>query len=93
MSANNTGNFVLGFVVGGLIGAGIALLNAPRSGDETRQMIARKGQEFSEQAQAEISRMRAEGERTLDDIRARADDVLADAQDRIGDARQQVSPN
>ena len=32
----STGRFLEGFFVGGLVGAGIALLLAPRSGAETR---------------------------------------------------------
>jgi gas vesicle protein len=34
------------FVLGGLLGAVLALLFAPRSGKETREMIAERGQEY-----------------------------------------------
>ncbi len=34
-----TGHVVLAFVLGGIVGAGIALLTAPRSGRETREKI------------------------------------------------------
>ncbi|HEY3346400.1 MAG TPA: YtxH domain-containing protein [Nitrospirota bacterium] len=36
----STGTIVLAAVVGGLVGAGIALLTAPRSGRETREKLA-----------------------------------------------------
>ena len=34
-----TGTVLLAFVVGGIVGAGVALLTAPQSGRETRQKI------------------------------------------------------
>ncbi len=43
MSENNAspvGGYVAAFVVGALAGAGVALLYAPRSGKETRQLLA-----------------------------------------------------
>ncbi|TAN62776.1 YtxH domain-containing protein [bacterium] len=40
--SNNNGSMALAFIVGGLVGAGIALLYAPASGAETRKRI-RKG--------------------------------------------------
>jgi len=41
MSERDSGfaEFVAGFVIGGLAGAAIALLLAPQSGEETRQLI------------------------------------------------------
>ena len=38
----------LGFVIGGLTGAAAALLYAPRSGDETRQILAENSQKLKE---------------------------------------------
>lgn len=39
------------FVVGALIGAGIALLYAPQSGKETRKLLAKKAKLLREKAQ------------------------------------------
>ncbi len=36
----STGSLVLSFLVGGIVGAGIALLTAPQSGRETREKIS-----------------------------------------------------
>ena len=41
----NTKNCTLGFMIGLGCGVGIALLFAPKSGDETRSLIAIKGRE------------------------------------------------
>lgn len=41
--------FVAGAVIGGAVGAGLALLFAPRSGEETRKIISKKAQEFGDE--------------------------------------------
>ena len=43
-----SGGIVLSFLIGGAIGAGIALLLAPRSGAETRQKIKEYGAEIKD---------------------------------------------
>ncbi|HXI84530.1 MAG TPA: YtxH domain-containing protein [Verrucomicrobiae bacterium] len=53
MTENNSypvGGFLAVFAIGALAGAGIALLYAPRSGEETRNLIAAKGRELKGKA-------------------------------------------
>jgi len=38
-NGNSVKSFIFPFLIGGVIGAGVALLSAPKSGTETRQMI------------------------------------------------------
>jgi gas vesicle protein len=45
------GGYLAAFAIGALAGAVTALLLAPRSGKETRQMIADRGQKFKDDAQ------------------------------------------
>ena len=47
---NRATNFFIGAIVGGLVGAGLALLFAPKSGAELRQEIA----DYTDQVQTEI---------------------------------------
>lgn len=39
MTGNSTANMIVSFTVGGLLGAGIALLFAPYSGERTRRKL------------------------------------------------------
>lgn len=48
-NSGDLGSFLAGFVIGGLIGAGVALLMAPQSGEETRALIADKSIELRDQ--------------------------------------------
>jgi gas vesicle protein len=49
-SGCSTGSTILAFLIGGLVGAGVALLLAPRSGEETRQKIKELAEEAKEKA-------------------------------------------
>jgi gas vesicle protein len=49
-SGHNAGSIILSFFIGGLVGAGVALLLAPRSGRETRERIRGLADEVKEKA-------------------------------------------
>ena len=49
-NSNQVGGIVAAFAVGALVGAGIAVLYAPQSGRETRELLARKTRELKEKA-------------------------------------------
>jgi len=48
---STTGHVILAFVLGGIVGAGVALLTAPRSGRETREKIM----EFTDETKQKAS--------------------------------------
>jgi gas vesicle protein len=73
----NFGSFAKGFLIGGLVGAAISLLNAPHSGRETRDQIMAKGLELRGQADEEIQRIRTQAQDMITEVRAQADDVQA----------------
>ena len=54
MSDNNEssriGGYLAAFAIGALIGTGVALLYAPQSGKETRELLAKKGRELKGKA-------------------------------------------
>ena len=57
MSENNAspvGGYVTAFVVGALAGAGISLLYAPRSGKETRELLAEKARRLQGKARESL---------------------------------------
>ena len=54
MSDNNessrVGGYLAAFAIGALVGTGAALLYAPRSGKETRELLAKNGRELKGKA-------------------------------------------
>ena len=63
------GAFLVGFLVGGLTGAVVALLMAPQSGEETRAIIKDKSIEIRDKAQVTaeeaLAKAKAEDNRCL----------------------------
>lgn len=47
---NGGATFLIGFIAGSMLGAGLALLFAPRAGDETRRDVAERAQRVRERA-------------------------------------------
>lgn len=56
------GSFLAGFLIGGLVGAATALLLAPQSGEETRNVIKTKSIELKDKAMSEAETWRTRAE-------------------------------
>jgi gas vesicle protein len=76
------GAFLVGFIVGGLSGAVVALLFAPQSGEETRALIKDKSIELRDRAQISAEEAIARAEAVAADARARADELAKQLRDR-----------
>jgi len=100
------GTFLLGFIIGGLTGAVVALMLAPQSGEETRTVIKEKAIELRDMAEktaGEVStkanevaaETRTKAEEVYATTRHRADEVIDSAKHRadevISTAKQRVS--
>lgn len=48
MSENNSGEVILAFILGGIIGAAAGILYAPKAGKETREQLKGLGEEFAD---------------------------------------------
>jgi gas vesicle protein len=75
-------SFFAGFLFGGIVGAGVALLLAPQSGIETREQLQSKGIELKGRAEeyASVAQERAA------DVEARSRVVLTEQKARLGQA-------
>jgi gas vesicle protein len=76
------GAFLVGFIVGGLTGAVVALLFAPQSGEETRALIKDKSIELRDKAQVSAEEAYARAEQLAADARARAEELTKEARAR-----------
>jgi gas vesicle protein len=68
---------ILSFLLGGLTGAALAILFAPRSGEETREMLGGKLREGAER-----------GRKIRDRAAARGREILEDASDYVENQRE-----
>ncbi len=89
------GAFLVGFIVGGLSGAIVALLFAPQSGEETRALIKDKSIELRDKAQMTAEEALARAEAAAADARARADELAKELRERgqvmVDDVRERAS--
>ena len=100
------GTFLLGFIIGGLTGAVVALMLAPQSGEETRTVIKEKAielrdmaektaDEVSTKASEEAVQLRKQAEEVYTTTRQRADEAIGTARHRADDvistAKQRVT--
>jgi gas vesicle protein len=76
------GAFLVGFIVGGLSGAVVALLFAPQTGEETRALIKDKSIELRDRAQQTAEEALARAEATAQEARARADELARQLKER-----------
>lgn len=72
----NAVNFVAGFLLGAIVGAGIALLTAPDSGHRTRRRIRRVAGDLKDTAGDQI-------EDFAEDVKARVDDAVRGARKKL----------
>jgi len=78
-NAGGFGWFTFGFLLGGLVGAALALAYAPQAGEETRELIRERSIELKGQAEELAGR-----------ARERMEELRQQAQMQIGQVRQQI---
>ena len=81
--ASNTGTTMLGFALGAVVGAGLALLLAPDSGKNTRQRLASTARRLSRSAEHTFVRARE----TAADLGADARSAIKAGQDSFAHDR------
>jgi gas vesicle protein len=70
------GSTLLAFFLGGLVGAGVALLLAPKSGSETRQIIKEYAGEAKGKADVYLDKVKGSATTIVDKVKESATSVL-----------------
>jgi gas vesicle protein len=76
------GAFLIGFVVGGLTGAVVALLFAPQSGEETRTYIKEKSIELRDKAAEQAEMIASKAEKVAADAKVKGMEAIEDVKVR-----------
>ena len=82
------GSGLTGFVMGALVGAGVALLMAPAAGSDTRRRLRQTAQRWKEQAGHKLE----EAQTTIGEIRDDAKSALDAGREAYSRNRQQRNP-
>jgi len=90
MSENN-GDLMKGFVIGGLVGAVLGILFAPKSGRETREDIARKTEDALERARGEYEKAVDKSKRAYEAAVKRLHDLEVTAKEKVEEVEGKVA--
>ncbi len=82
------GAFLIGFIIGGLTGAAIALIMAPQTGEETRAVLRDRAIELRDKAQETAQTVQEQVGTQADVVRSKATDLASKAKASADDLRQ-----
>ncbi len=76
---NDFGTFLVGFIVGGLTGAAVALLMAPQTGEETRTIIKERAIELKDKAADTYGDVSEKAGVVVSDAKVKAEELKKEA--------------
>ena len=86
-SSGSFGSFVLGFLLGTGLGAVVALLKAPQSGDETRRQLQRAADEFRREADSVVATTKSHLQEAKEQLGQHAAAIKAESEAAIEEAK------
>lgn len=89
--SERSGDLLKGLIIGGLIGAALGILYAPKSGKETREDIARKTEELMNKAREEYEKAVIKSKQAYEAAIKRLQDVESAAKAKVEDVENKVS--
>jgi gas vesicle protein len=82
------------FLIGGLVGTGIAFLLAPQSGQQTRQMIKDKSLEMKDKAEAKVERtandLTQQAKMKAESLKNRGQEILDEQRSKVESKAKQM---
>lgn len=84
----SVGKFFAGFIIGGCVGGIMGVLLAPRSGQETRQILAENSSELYKNAESSIKEIQSKADFAMEEIQKKGDDLLKKVQEAISKEQQ-----
>ena len=85
-SNSNAAGFLLGALTGALVGAGVALLFAPKTGKKMREDLMKQYEPISQKISSFASDAMSRASEVAGTVRDRANEVVGRATERVSDA-------
>jgi gas vesicle protein len=79
----SAGKFLAGFIVGGAVGAIAGILLAPRTGEETREILSDKTTDVYGKAEESIKEIQSKANVVVDEIQKKGDELISKIQDLL----------
>ena len=84
--ATSKSDFIVGLLVGGALGAALALLYAPQSGDESRDALKRKAEDLQDTARRKAEDLQDTAKRKAEDLQGTATETYDKVKAQTDDA-------
>lgn len=85
------GSFVMGFLIGGIVGAAVGMLLAPKSGSEMRADLARRSESWRARAEEVAAMMRERMGPAMEGARERIGPAVEGIRERIGPVAERMT--
>lgn len=79
----STSRFLAGFIVGGAIGAIAGILLAPKSGEETRKILADTASDMARRADETAKQIQVKADDAVSDLQKKGEEIKEKLQDLI----------
>ncbi len=84
-------DFFKGFLFGGVVGAVIALLYAPKSGKETRDEIRKRSLELRDDAEAKLDLAKQQAEAYLEQAKRKLDQLRQEVEESVSTVKSRAT--
>lgn len=85
--------FLGGFIVGGAIGAIVGILLAPKSGEETRKILADTAQDMVRRADETAKQIQVKADDAVSDLQKKGEEIKEKIQDLIAKQKDSKEEN
>jgi len=89
----STSRFLAGFIVGGAIGAIAGILLAPKSGEETRKILADTAQDMVKRADETAKQIQTKADDVVSDLQKKGDEIKEKLQDLLAKQKENKTEN
>lgn len=89
----STLKFLTGFVVGGAIGAIAGILLAPKSGEETRELIGDTAKDVMKRTDSTVRDIQAKADSVVSDMQKKGDEIMGKIQSLINAQKEEAYEN
>ena len=89
----SAGKFLAGFIVGGAIGAVTGILLAPKSGEETRSLLADGAKDVIKRADDTVKEIKSKADDVVSDMQRKGEEIKEKLQDMINRQKEAAEQN
>ncbi|MBR1943281.1 YtxH domain-containing protein [bacterium] len=89
----SVGKFLVGFTIGAALGAVTGILLAPKSGEETREMLSDTAKDILDKTDAKVKDIQDKAEAVVSELQKKGDEIVGNIQNFINEKKEMFKPS